>query len=302
MDVMQLIHDVRHIVGHRLLHVGGGGTWTAGYSTYLALSRTPCWWVSYPLSCGLALCRPAGRWVASHPNLSGVSKRPSTGAPQPSLHTVRPCHVTAGAEGWSVSCLSPGAPTPLAWAVTRSSGPGHCSSRDTEAAKVGLLGHPPLLMPHDTDCVHLRPLGEVVSGNQKVSVPTLVLLEGSCDVWRASPSVLRRFLLRAWGHCSWFWELGSLRSCHTVGTASRRRSSAASSTTVWLYLVLLIPRCPPCSSANTSVIIIICFSAAHSISDSVLSMSLSWTGLVGCIQTTNICLCENCSQKLARHS
>lgn len=53
-----------------------GGHQTAGCRAGVSPSQTPCCWASHLCSRGLMLCRPAGRGVASLPNisLSGVSK------------------------------------------------------------------------------------------------------------------------------------------------------------------------------------------------------------------------------------
>jgi hypothetical protein len=82
-DVLQPFHEVHYEVGHRVLLVWGSPK-TAGCRADIAPFRTPCWWAPCLWSCGWMLCRPAGRWVGSHPNLFGSTKRPSTGAPSPS--------------------------------------------------------------------------------------------------------------------------------------------------------------------------------------------------------------------------
>jgi hypothetical protein len=82
--------------------------------------------------------------------------------------------------GWSMSCLLPGAATPHARVQTQSSSTVSC------VALLGLwssrrcwsLGHLPLLILV-TDCVHLRPLAELVHGNQKILVSSRALWEGS---------------------------------------------------------------------------------------------------------------------------
>jgi hypothetical protein len=51
----------------------------------------------------LMLCRPAERYVASRPILSGEPKQPSSGA-LPFSHIGQPCHLTTGAEG--LPCLA----------------------------------------------------------------------------------------------------------------------------------------------------------------------------------------------------
>jgi hypothetical protein len=127
------------------------------------------------------LCRPTGRWADSRLNLSAVSKRPSSDVPQPSSHIVPPCHLTAGEEGWSVSCLFPSVKTPLAWAETRSSGPDRYATvsetwNDRRRKKLVTWASATV------DASGRRPLGEIVNGNQDISVPTLTHWEGSCYV------------------------------------------------------------------------------------------------------------------------
>lgn len=59
-----------------------------GHRVGVALSRTPCWQASRILSHALMLCKLAGRWVPSHPYLSGSQKRPTSLRCSSSLFTV----------------------------------------------------------------------------------------------------------------------------------------------------------------------------------------------------------------------
>jgi hypothetical protein len=136
-------------------------------------------------------------------SLSSQSLWYASDAPQPSSHIVPPCHLTAGAEEWSVSCPFPGVLTPLACAKTRSSITVQLS-RDSEGAEVGHSS-----IRH----VYLWPLGEVVHGSQKVSIFSLALRKGpaiSVTILSNGSSTLYwciwpRLLVR---------DLGSLRRCH----------------------------------------------------------------------------------------
>jgi hypothetical protein len=101
-----------------------------------------------------------------------VSKLLSASPTQPSSPNIPPCHLTAIEVVWSVSCLFPGALTPLAWAKSRSSSPGPCAALSEEVSHLDIRHDWCLLV---RDGVYLWPLSGVVHGNQEVSVPAFSL-------------------------------------------------------------------------------------------------------------------------------
>jgi hypothetical protein len=103
------------------------------------------------------------------------------------------------------------------------------------------------------DSLYLLPLGQVVSrqsrGNGSRCLGRVLLYR-----WRSSPTVPRCYTGGS-DPGSWFGDLGSLCSCHTLGTISRHRSLSATSSSTDSS-VLLTPRGPseglPWNSASNS--------------------------------------------------
>jgi hypothetical protein len=99
MDVMQPIHEVHHVmVVDCSLSEGAPNNGSQGRCSS---PQTPCWQASFPWSCGLMLCRPAGKEATPHPDHFGALKQPSS--------TVFTYHSSMPSEeGWSVSFIFPG--------------------------------------------------------------------------------------------------------------------------------------------------------------------------------------------------
>jgi hypothetical protein len=131
---------------------------------------------------GLMLCKPAEIGIASCPNPLGASKISSSDASLLSSRSVPPCLPNAYEEAWCASCRLRSSVTTLVAATARSSGFGRCATPSgprISRRKSPPESQPPLI-PLVRYAINFWPLGEIVHGNQEVSISPLDLWKGSC--------------------------------------------------------------------------------------------------------------------------